>query len=147
MKLKSLKIKRWTRPGYLLIEGLVSVLISVFAIWTIIVMISYTRNVENQNVIGFHSYLSLLESNRFKFELTKQNPDRCALYSRVTKKCYRLEQYQNMIRLTGQHKGHVPALTGIRQARWYWDRGCLRTDVTFENGQKCSAYSKISVNH
>lgn len=143
MKLKSSTSNRPMKPGYLLIEGLVSVLISVFAIWTIIVMITYTRNSQNQNIINFHSYLSLVESDRFRFEIVKQNPVQCALYSPVTKKRYRIEQYQDMIRLTGQYQGHVPALTGIRQARWSRDRGCLRTDVIFENGQKCSAYSKI----
>ena len=143
MKLKSWKNDHRSKPGYLLIEGLVSVVMSVLAICMITVMISCTRNVNSQNVIHFHSYLSLLESDRYEFEIQKCDFNRCLLYSRTNHKPYKVEQYQDMIRLTGSYKGHMPLLPNIRQVRWCKDRGCLRTDVTFENGQKCSSYSKI----
>lgn len=131
------------RPGYLLIEGLVSILISVFAVWTIITMISYAGNIKSQNTVHFHSYLALIESDRYQFEVLRQYPNKCILYSSVTNKRYRIEEYKNMVRLTGAFKGHVPAITNIQHVTWRKDRGCLRTDVTFENGQKCSAYSKL----
>ncbi|PAK77322.1 hypothetical protein B8W98_10785 [Lentilactobacillus parakefiri] len=132
------------RPGYLLIEGLVSLVIGVFAIWTIMTMIAYAGNRQNQNVINFHSYLNLLESDRYRFEVRRCQSFKCVLYSPVTSKTYRIEQYQDMIRLTGAYQGHVPSLINVQHVYWTKSRGCLRTDVTFDNGQKCSAYSKLA---
>ncbi|MGF2424953.1 competence type IV pilus minor pilin ComGF [Lentilactobacillus otakiensis] len=143
MKRQLLTNKRLSRPGYLLIEGLVSILISVFAVWTIITMISYAGNVKRENTVNFYSYLTLIESDRYQFKVLKHYPNKLILYSPVTDKRYRIEEYKNMVRLTGAYKGHVPAITDIQHVAWHKDRGCLRTDVTFENGQKCSAYSKL----
>lgn len=143
MKQKLSVSKAHGRSGYLLIEGLVSLVIGVFAIWTIMTMMVYAANRQNQNVVNFHSYLSLIESDRYRFEIRECHAFKCVLYSPVTSKTYRIEQYQDMIRLAGTYKGHVPSLTNVLHVRWIKSRGCLRTDVTFDNGQKCSAYSKL----
>lgn len=143
MKQKLSVSKVDTRPGYLLIEGLITLVIGVFAIWTIMTMIVYAGNEKKQNVINFHSYLSIIESDRYRFEIKQCQPSKCVMYSPVTKKTYRIERYQNMVRLAGTYRGHVPSLTNVQWVRWPKSRGCLRTDVTFDNGQKCSAYSKL----
>lgn len=86
MKQKLSVSKVDTRPGYLLIEGLITLVIGVFAIWTIMTMIVYAGNEKKQNVINFHSYLSIIESDRYRFEIKQCQPSKCVMYSPVTKK-------------------------------------------------------------
>ncbi|MDN6543228.1 MAG: ComGF family competence protein [Lentilactobacillus parabuchneri] len=143
MNRKSLISSGFRRPGYLLVEGLVSVVMTVFAVWTVVAMISYASQVQNRQLVNFHSYIRILESEKFDFQIKQIKVGDTLLYSPVTHKYYHMEKYKGMIRFTGSFKGHIPALNDVQKVRWSKFRGCLRTDVTFNNGQKCSAYSKL----
>ncbi|WP_462394243.1 hypothetical protein [Lentilactobacillus parabuchneri] len=57
MNRKSLISNGFRRPGYLLVEGLVSVVMTVFAVWTVVAMISYASQVQNRQLVNFHSYI------------------------------------------------------------------------------------------
>ncbi|EHO48574.1 competence type IV pilus minor pilin ComGF [Lentilactobacillus kisonensis] len=132
------------RSGYLLIESLVSLLICVLAVWTITVMINYMGRAKNKQVIAFYEYIQLLESSRYQFQIRGIHSRDVKLYSSETQKIYHMQQYDDMIRITGAKLGHVRLLSTIKNVNWSYDRRCLKTIVTFENGQRCLAYSDLS---
>lgn len=137
-------IKGKRRKGYLLIESLVSLMICICAVWTVVVMIKYVGQTRNRHQVDFYSYIQILESERFKFELQNVRSKDVRMYSPVTKKKYHMQLYDDMIRITGVKMGHMRALTAVKDVNWSRDRGCLKTVVTFSNGQQCYAYSKLS---
>ena len=136
-------MSRKHRNGYLLAESMISLLVCVFAIWTITTMLAYVGRASNNQMINFYSYIDLLESDHFNFRVVKVSNNDVILYSPNTKKKYHMQQYKNMLRFTGDHLGHVPTLVNVGRVYWDKEEGRLSTDVKFENGEHYQAYSKL----
>ncbi|GHP12652.1 hypothetical protein YK48G_00770 [Lentilactobacillus fungorum] len=132
------------KKGYLLVESLISLLVCLLAIWTVVVMVTYISHVKSRQTINFYAFIQLVESDKYQFEIKNVNAIDVKLYSPITKKNYHLQQYDDMLRITGIKLGHVRILTQVKKVHWAKDKECLRTVVTFKNGQKCTAYSKLA---
>lgn len=144
MKINFDQNRRFNRPGYLLIESMISLIICTFAIWTIMTMINFVTRAFEDQTTNFYAFIDLLESDHFRFQIVKATNDDVLLYSPVTKKRYHMEQYQTMIRFTGNHLGHVPILINVQKVCWKKSAKGVTTSVTFKNGEKNVAYSKLS---
>ncbi|KRM45390.1 hypothetical protein FEZ41_00920 [Lentilactobacillus parafarraginis] len=147
MRQLSVRNKDSNRSGYLLVEGLISLIVSVLAIWTITVMLLFVSRQSQNQTINFYAYIQLLESQHYRFQTIEVGNEDVLLYSPVTHKRYHMAKYQNMIRLTGVHLGHIRALVGVKDVDWRRQNGGLITDVTFANGQVCHAYSPLVKHH
>ncbi len=147
MRDEFLKNKMLLRSGYLLIESLIGLIICVMGVGTIIMVFSYAGNQANDYTTHFYSAIQLIESKKFSFRLVDISRNDVFLYSPVTKKHYHLQQYQDMVRITGVSMGHIQTLTHVEKAEWHWSRGCLKTNVQFDNQQCLQAFSKLPKQH
>ena len=130
--------------GYLLVEGMMSMIICVLGIWLITTTIWANNHDQQNQTLNFYSCVQLLESDHYQFEVCEVKPDwEVVLYSPKTRKYYHFQKYSNMLRLTGDRKGHLRSLTDVHYVHFEKKEGCLQTRVIFNNGEKYVAYSRL----
>lgn len=143
MKINFIKNNR--RPGYLLVESMINLIVCVLAIWTIITMTNFMVRTFSSQTTDFYAAINLLESDHFDFKVLRLRNDDVLLYSLATKKRYHMQKYQDMLRFTGDNLGHVPTLTNVWKVHWQRSGRGLITSVVFKNGEKHQAYSRLAV--
>lgn len=134
------------QPGFLLVDALFAVLVTALCIFTLNNLLMCIKSSEkinhhsNEIVFSYVQFNNFLHDGKAVYtEPDKGNFKKC-VFTKIDKsggeKTYRIEQYQDMIRVTSTNGGHMPLILHIRAAQFKTEENKILIRVTEHDNRK-----------
>lgn len=155
MTQKIKKLIRSRNNGFLIVEAIYSVMVTLLIVVTLqgliktITVSNHLQHHTDDIVFSYVQFNQFLADEDVKtvFAFPEASNSRQAAVEKVTKdgesNIYLLTHYKNMIRVTTPEGGHMPLLLNIKRAFFVTMNRQIKITITEEDGRKSEIYFKL----
>lgn len=155
--MRVLKNKKNLLSGFLLLDAIFSVVITILCVFTLKCTLNLLKNANkidhhtDEVVFSYVQFNNWLNNSEYVYTRPKINSNPLVTFDRKPKKdtadeyvekLYDLELYQNMIRLTTEQGGHMPLLLHVRKADFATSDTQIKVDLVESDRRRTQWFFK-----
>lgn len=146
------------KKAFLMADAVFSVLVTILCIVTLDCLLmslktmNKTNHHENQAVFSYVQFNNFLHDGKNVYAVPSASNSSRAVFTKVerkgSKKSYRIEKYQDMVRVRAtQSGGHMPLILHVRDADFQTSSGQIVMHLIERDGRKSDLYFKLDRLH
>ncbi|ANK59930.1 ComGF family competence protein [Loigolactobacillus backii] len=125
--------------GFTLAETVLGLFVLVLSVWLLQFQLTQFKRIttyfNDDTTLNFHVANCQLGDFLADSYFVSRSDQQVTFYRMKEKKIYQLEQYQDMLRVRGATKGHMPLLQSVANVKMSYQQPILTVKITLRNRQ------------